>query len=75
MAYSIFLDRVLCAHRLSRVAAMIALLRRLFAPKPERHYRDHRENNASSDLCVCGYHSPWDYDLRTHFQETGRIGK
>lgn len=54
---------------------MIALLRRLFAPKPERHYPDSWAYPKSGMVCKCGYHSPWDYGLRTHFQEQGRIGK
>lgn len=53
---------------------MITLLRALFNRR-ERHYRFRGAHNASSALCVCGYHSPWDYDLRKHFEETGRIGK
>ena len=54
---------------------MIALLRRLFAPKPERHYPISWTRNVSQAVCSCGHSSVWDYDLRTHFQETGRIGK
>lgn len=51
---------------------MVALLRRLFGRR-ERHYP-----LATADIhrtCKCGYRSPWDYDLRKHFEETGRIGK
>lgn len=53
---------------------MIALLRRLFAPKHQRHYIDSTPP-FSPAVCACGHTSYWDYDLRTHFQETGRIGK
>lgn len=53
---------------------MIALLRRLFAAKPQRHYPDGAIKLAQR-VCKCGHHSAWDYDLRRHFEETGRIGK
>jgi len=53
---------------------MIALLRRLFT-KPERHYIADMAFPKSGMVCKCGYHSVWDYNLRTHFEETGRIGK
>lgn len=54
---------------------MIALLRRLFTPKEPRHYP--KDSNPFSGLatCKCGHSSVWDYDLRTHFEEQGRIGK
>jgi hypothetical protein len=51
---------------------MIGLLRRLFN-RPERHYP---LGTADIQLvCKCGHSSPWDYNLRTHFEQTGRIGK
>lgn len=54
---------------------MIALLRKLFAPKPERHYLARTWPGVSLDVCACGHSSPWDFNLRKHFEETGRIGK
>lgn len=54
---------------------MIALLRKLFAPKPERHYPRTTRHRNEQAFCACGYTSPWDYDLRKHFEQTGRIGK
>ena len=50
---------------------MSKLLRRLFT-KPERHYLT---AGSQWTRCACGFRSPWDYDLRKHFEETGRIGK
>jgi len=52
---------------------MIALLRRLFT-KPERHYIA-ASGSYTHAVCVCGHESVWDWDLRKHFEETGRIGK
>ena len=52
-----------------------ALLRRLFAPKPERHYIAAMAFPAGACICKCGFSNVWDYDLRRHFEETGRIGK
>jgi hypothetical protein len=51
---------------------VIALLRRLFAPKPQRHYE--KAWDGTHATCKCGHHSVWDYDLRRHFEEVGRIG-
>lgn len=53
---------------------MIALLRKLFAPKPQRHYIANDDDDPRPAFCACGYHSVWDYNLRKHFEETGRIG-
>ena len=53
---------------------MIALLRRLFT-KPERHYINDIPFPGGACICACGFRSVWDYDLRKHFEETGRIGK
>lgn len=52
---------------------MIALLRRLFTRKPQRHYPSHWDGHHAT--CKCGHHSVWDWDLRKHFEETGRIGQ
>lgn len=53
---------------------MIALLRRLFN-RPERHYISNDDDDPGWARCACGFSSGWDYNLRKHFEETGRIGK
>jgi len=53
---------------------VIALLRRLFS-RPERHYINDMTFPAGACICKCGFSNVWDYDLRKHFEETGRIGK
>ena len=53
---------------------MIARLLTWLGVKPERHYPLDIAGNFTL-TCKCGHTSPWDYDLRKHFEETGRIGK
>jgi hypothetical protein len=53
---------------------MIGFLRRLFN-RPERHYPVNSTAYTHHALCACGHTSVWDYDLRRHFEEQGRIGK
>ena len=51
---------------------MLEFLRRLFN-RPQRHYPVWWDGYHAT--CKCGHHSAWDHNLRTHFQEMGRIGK
>lgn len=51
---------------------MIALLRKLFARRPQRHYA--RDWDGTHATCRCGYSNVWDYSLRKHFADMERIG-
>jgi hypothetical protein len=42
-------------------------------PERERHYPAKWDGTHAT--CKCGHHSVWDYDLKRHFEETGRVGK
>lgn len=52
---------------------MLTLLRKLFN-RPQRHYVVDQPPHTHA-MCKCGHQSVWDWDLRKHFEETGRIGK
>lgn len=51
---------------------LLQLLRKLSTRKPLRHYPSHWDGHQVT--CKCGHHSAWDWDLRKHFEETGRVG-
>lgn len=51
---------------------MIALLRKLFARRPQRHVPHQWDGTHAT--CSCGHNSVWDYDLRKHFADMERIG-
>lgn len=38
-----------------------------------RHYLKRWDGTHAT--CACGHHSPWDYNLRKHFEEQERAGK
>jgi len=51
---------------------VIALLLKWLGIRPERHYPSKWDGTHAT--CKCGYHSVWDWNLRKHFEQTGRIG-
>jgi hypothetical protein len=51
---------------------VIALLRKLFTRRPQRHYD--ADWDGTHATCFCGYHSVDDYNLSKHFSEMERIG-
>ena len=40
--------------------------------RPKRHYPSRWDGTHAT--CSCGHHSVWDYNLKTHFAEVGRVG-